>query len=47
MISMPERTDQRDGFSVAASLSGFRFVQDDGVDGSTVIPQGFALTRWT
>ena len=36
---MPERTDQRDGFSVAASLSGFRYIEDDGVDGSTVSPK--------
>lgn len=36
MIAMPDRTDQRDGFSVAASLSGLEYIQDDGVDGASV-----------
>jgi hypothetical protein len=36
MISMPDRTDQRDGWTVAASLFGLDYIQTDGVDGSTI-----------
>ena len=36
MISMPERSDQRDAFTVAASLSGMNYIQDDGVFGSSI-----------
>jgi hypothetical protein len=31
---MPDRTDKRDAFSLAASLTGIRFEWRDGVDGS-------------
>ena len=41
---MPDRTDQRDGFSVAASLTGFEYVQEDGVLGSSVPEKALPYT---
>jgi len=36
MISMPSRTDKRDGFAVQAGLSGVRYEVADDVDGTQV-----------
>ena len=36
MISMPERTDKRDSFALAASVTDFDYNITDGVDGGTV-----------
>lgn len=41
---MPERTDKRDAFALAASLSGFKYNITDGVNGTTVSPKAQPAT---
>lgn len=48
-MSLPSRTDRRDGMSLAAALSNIEFEFVDGVDGSTIpdnaLPQATAHDR--
>ena len=36
VVALPERSDKRDAFAIAASLSGFKFDWIDGVKGELV-----------
>lgn len=45
MISLPSRTDKRDAFAMQAALTGFTYVQMDGVDGREVPEKALPFVR--
>lgn len=45
MVSLPERSDKRDAFSLQARLSNITFTIVDGVDGSKVSAKALPYVR--